>query len=585
VPQYRTTLATDNGLLTTDHGPTHKMSQLITLIWLKWRLFRNSLRSSKAVFNQLASILGLLLALVLALLVAIGLGFAAYVLTHPEIAEMLRRPAARRDPSESLSTEFILFSIFAFIYLMWATVPLSIGGSKQFEAGKLLLYPITLRKLFALDFLSEITSIHSIFAIPAIVAMCIGAGLGSGNLAITLLAALPATAFGLALSKWLSTTIGSVVRRKRARGETIIALVGAAAGLGGALAGQVAPILMKHAESLRALRWTPPGAAAYLLDTSASDDPLAYIGAYILLTFYTAVLVIGTYWLSRRAALGLEGKRRRQAAVVTNESMVGYTGWKLPLLSAELSAIVEKELRYALRNAQLRMLALMPLILIVIRLFNSRSFGHGVQSTGGAETDFLTYASGLIATGGVLYVFLLLAGLSCNLFAFEESGMRTLILSPVPRWKILFGKNLAVIILALVFSTMLLFINAVVFRDIDASILLFALLSFVCFAALTSLIGNWFSISFPKRMQFGKRLNVSGIAGLLLIPLLILLSLPPFLSTLAGYFTQSLLVEYATLASLATAFVGLYFFVIDYQGRALERREVEILDAVREPDQ
>jgi hypothetical protein len=560
------------------------MSQLLTLIWLKWRLFRNSLRSSKAIFNQLASILGLLAAFVFALIVAIGLGFAAYALTHPEIAEMLRRPGTRRNTSDSFSTELILFSIFAFIYLMWATLPLSIGSSKQFDAGKLLLYPITLRKLFALDFLSEITTIHSIFAIPAIVAMSIGAGLGSGNLAISLLAAVPTILFGLALSKWLSISIGSMVRRKRARGETILALVGAIAGLGGALAGQVAPTLMKHAESLKALRWTPPGAAAYLLDPDTATEPVSYAGTFLLLTGYGVILVLGTYWMARRVALGFEGKRKRQVAV-TNEATGDYIGWKLPLLSPELSAIVQKELLYATRNAQVRMLALMPLILVVLRLFNSKSFGTGMPSTSGAETDFITYAGGLIAAGGVLYVFLMLTGLSCNLFALEEGGMRAFILSPLQRWKILVGKNIAVTILALVFSTFLLVVNAILFGDIGLGVLLFVVLSFVCFAALISVIGNWFSLSFPKRMQFGKRLNVSGVAGLLLIPLLILLGLPPFLSTLAGYFTQSLLVEYATLAALATFFVGLYFSLIGFQGRALQRREVEILEAVREPDQ
>src|SRR5687767_4833765 len=320
------------------------MSQLLTLIWLKWRLFRNSLRSSKAVFNQLASILGLLAAFVLAVVVAVGLGFAAYALTNPEIAEMLRRPGARRNASESLSTSFILFSIFAFIYLMWATLPLSIGSSKQFDAGKLLLYPITLKKLFALDFLSEITTVHSIFAIPAIIAMSIGAGLGSGNLAISLLAAVPAILFGLALSKWLSITIGSVVRRKRARGETIVALVGAIAGLGGALAGQLAHTLMKHAESLKALRWTPPGAATDLLDPATTSDSLAYAGTFLLLTGYAVILVLGSYWMARRAALGFEGKRKRQVAIAAKESTAGYAGWKLPFLSPELSAVVEKEL-------------------------------------------------------------------------------------------------------------------------------------------------------------------------------------------------------------------------------------------------
>jgi hypothetical protein len=43
---------------------------------------------------------------------------------------------------------------------------LSIGGSKQFDAGKLLMYPITLRKVFAVDFHHEFTTLHSVFAIP-----------------------------------------------------------------------------------------------------------------------------------------------------------------------------------------------------------------------------------------------------------------------------------------------------------------------------------------------------------------------------------------------------------------------------------
>src|SRR5919106_3104613 len=227
------------------------MSQLLTLIWLKWRLLRNSLRSSKAVVNKAASILGTLLALLLSLVVALILGVVAYALTQPDVLDdAFRHPAARDFPIRA-STEFIFFSMFGILYLMWATVPLSIGGSKQFDAGKLLMYPITLRKLFAVDFISELTTLHSVFAVPAMIAISVGAGLGSGNLAIALIGAVPATLFGVSLSKWLSTTIGSLLQRRRARGETIVALIGAVAGLSGALAGQIAPTLFRHAESLR----------------------------------------------------------------------------------------------------------------------------------------------------------------------------------------------------------------------------------------------------------------------------------------------------------------------------------------------
>jgi hypothetical protein len=554
------------------------MSQLLTLIWLKWRLLRNSLRSSKAVVNRVASILGMLIALFLALIVAVILGFAAYGLSQPDALGNAFRRTATRDISASASAEFIFFSMFGLIYLMWATVPLSIGGSKQFDAGKLLMYPITLRKLFAVDFLSELTTLHSVFAIPAVIAICVGVAFGTGHTTAAFLVTFPAILFGVALSKWLSTTIGSLFRRKRARGETIVALIGAVAGLSAAVLGQIAPILFKHAESFRSLRWTPPGAAAYLL-VGPPNDTAGYALAFVTLSAYGVALVILTYWIARRAALGMEGRRRQKTAVVA-ETTTGYSGWQLPLVSAELSAVIEKEMRYAMRNAQVRMMALMPLILILIRVVNAQRWGAARTPPPGS---FLTYGSGLLATGGVLYVFLILAGLSCNHFAFEEGGMRTLILSPIDRRKILLGKNIAITLLALIFATILLTLNTIVFRDLDAPKLLFISLSFVSFAALSATMGNWLSIRFPKRMRFGKRLNVSGVAGLLLIPMVIVLGTPPVLATLVGLFMSSLVYEYVALFVFAVLAVGFYFLMLNFQGRSLAKREIDILEAVREP--
>src|ERR1051325_6371602 len=281
------------------------MSQLLTLIWLKWRLLRNSMRSSKAVVNKVASMLGMLIALVLSLVLALGLGVAAYALSLPDALGSAFRHSASRD-LPATSVEFIFFSILSFVYLMWATVPLSIGGTKQFDASRLLMYPITLRKLFAVDFVSELTTLHSLFAVPAVLAMCIGAGLGSGHLSTMLIVAIPAILFGVALSKWLSATIGLLVRRKRARGETIVALIGAVVGLGAAVAGQVLPLLFKHAESFRSLRWTPSGAAAFLLVSNAADDTFAYPVAFLTLSAYAIALIFATYWIARRSALGLE---------------------------------------------------------------------------------------------------------------------------------------------------------------------------------------------------------------------------------------------------------------------------------------
>ena len=555
------------------------MSQLGTLIWLKWRLLRNSLRSSRAVVNRVASILGMVIALAFALILALVLGLVAYTLTQPEGFGSALHRTATRDVPENLSTEFIFFSIFGVVYLMWATVPLSLGGGKQFEAGKLLMYPITLRKLFLVDFISEFTTLHSVFLVPAVFALCVGAGLGSGKLWVTQIVAIPAALVGVGLSKWLSTIIGSLLRRKRARGETLVAMLGVIFGLGAAVAGQIVPLLFKHADSLRSLRWTPPGAAAFLLVGNPASDVVAYVAAFLTLSAYAIVLIVATYWIVRRSALGIEG-RRKQKVVVESADTAVYSGWQLPLLSNDLSAMVEKELRYLMRNAQVRMMALMPLLVIFIRLVNSQRFG---TTRRGMSNSFLTYGSGLLLIGGVLYVFIILAGLTCNLFAFEEGGMRTLILSPIDRRKILLGKNIVLTFLALVFVTVLVILNTIIFRDMTIGSLLFLVLSFVIFAALSSTVGNWISIRFPKRMRYGKRLNVSGVGGLFVIPLILLLMTPPVVATLVGYFTQSLINEYLLLTLFALVSVGLYSLMINFHGRLLARREIVILEAVREP--
>ena len=562
------------------------MSQLLTLLWLKWTLFRNAMRSRKARINQLATILGTLVALAFSLLIALGLGIAAYVLTsqvvasHIEQARVAGKTAAGIPPAH-----FLFFMIFGFLYLLWATLPLSLGSGAQFEPGRLLMYPVSLRKLFALDLISELVSLPSLFAVPAVIAIAIGAALGTGSPVKALIAIVPVIAFGIVLAKWLATAIGALTRRRRTRGETVLALIAGVAGLAGAFMGQLAPLVVRHADSFGGLRWTPPGAAAFALTVGlGKNGDWPYVLSLITLCAYTLPLAFGTYWIAQRSVLGKGGRKRRTApSPPLAGSAAAYTGWDIPLLPAEVSGLVEKELRYALRNAQLRMMALMPLMLLAVRFMNTRRPGGTRRPLSGnllEGSGFLHYGSGLIVTGGVLYVFMILSGIACNQFAFEEGGMRTFVLSPVERRKILIGKNIVVALIALVFSTLLLIINEIAFRDLTPEVLLFVALNFLVFAVIMTVAGNWFSVRFPKRMKFGKRTNVSGVAGLLILLVMMAMALPPLLAVGAGYFAQSLLIEYITLALFAALAALLYYPLVRLQGRSLERRERDILEVV-----
>ncbi|HKQ53579.1 MAG TPA: hypothetical protein VJT74_14480 [Pyrinomonadaceae bacterium] len=566
------------------------MSQFAALIWLKWTLFRNSLRSRKAVLSQAASILGTLTAVVVALAIALVLGFTVYRMLSPgAAAEILAQlppghPYAAEVREMMRSGFLLLFMVFAILYLMWATVPLSLGGGSQFTPGRLLLYPVSLKKLFAIDFLSELGSLGSIFAVPIIAAVAVGAGLGLGNLVAALPAALLALCCGISLAKWLQTAMSALMQKRRTRGETVLALIGVVVGLGGAFLGELAVYLSRHGGELRPLRWTPPGAAAVALTEGLrAGGGTVYATALAVLAGYSLVLVFVTYLIARRSALGAGGAQRASAAPKSVEAAATvHTGWHLPLLSPQISAVVEKELRYALRNAQLRMMAVMPLFLIAVRLLRGSRAGAGASSSlrDLPVTSFAAYTEGLLVAAGVLYVFLILSSLACNLFAYDGGGMRSLILAPVARRTILLGKNLTIALLAFVFCAVLLVVNQLVFRDLSAAALAVAGLSFVFFAACFSVIGNWLSIRFPKQLEFGKRMNASGVTGFLLIPIMLALAAPVLLAVFFGYLAQSLTVKYATLALFAALGVALYGLSISAQARSLERSERQILDAV-----
>ena len=126
--------------------------------------------------------------------------------------------------------------------------------------------------------------------------------------------------------------------------------------------------------------------------------------------------------------------------------------------------------------------------------------------------------------------------------------MRTLILSPVDRRKILLGKNIAITFIALIFSIALLTLNAIVFRDLTPSG------SSLCRREFHHVRGNQFDnrqLDFDslsqahalrkanERVRHGRdsfdpvdnRARRASVAA-----------------TLVGYFTQSMLNEYLTLA-------------------------------------
>jgi hypothetical protein len=541
-------------------------AQLRALVWLKWALFRNALRSRRGAANRAA-------ALGVSLLVAAGMGAAGYALAGD--TDLARAVAGGRGAAtEPL---LLLFGLAAMIFLMWGLLPLSLGTGSQFDPGPLLLYPVSLRRLFLIDLVSETTSLASLFAAPTLLAVGLGAGLARGRVAAAVAAAAVAAVFGLALSKLLATAVIGLLRRKRTRGETLLAVLGLAGAFSGVLISQGLTAAERAERFPAVLEWTPPGALVVAL---AADGGARYLSAVALLALYAASAVALTYKIAARSLSTGGGEGRARAARSVAGAGARAAGWRLPFGSEQLSAVFEKELRYALRNAQLRVMVLMPAVVTVALSFglDPRRRGFDLSSAG-------AYFEGVRPALGMYYLFVILSSLTSNLFGYDGAGVRAFVLSPAPRRTILLGKNLAMLCVAMSGVGVVTLTNRLVYGPLSWRAHLFGALSFLFFASVFTAFGNVLSARYPKRIEFGKRMNASGVAGLLMVPVLVLVIVPPALAVLAGWAAGSAWVGCAILAAFAAVALGSYALTLGAQGRAFERRELGVLEAVARRDE
>ncbi|HZI18090.1 MAG TPA: hypothetical protein VEY09_05785 [Pyrinomonadaceae bacterium] len=561
------------------------MSHLRTLVWLKWRLFVNSMRSRRAAAGRVASALGTLGGLAFSLAVAAGLGVAAYYFSAP--------PAEGVDPARAPALR-VGYAFFVFVLTMalmsWALMPLAVGGGSRFEPTRMLLYPVSLRKLFAFDILSDLTSLVAVFAVPSILALGVGAGLARGRLAGGLLVSLSAVAFGLAAAKMLALSVGALMRARRARGEMLLALLGGGLGLSGVLMGQLMPVLERSPQLLEAARWTPSGAAAYgLVNGLRADGAADLLVSLLTLWLYAAACLLLAYRVARRTALGIGGERRAARAALRPSALSAIggeaaeraeagalkveAGWRVPYMSPPLAAVFEKEMRYAARNAQLRVVALMAVGVTLAFRFARPAEGAGLAG-------LTPHAEGAGSVFTLVYVFMLMSPLSTNLFGYDGAGMRALVLSPVPRRLILLGKNLAVLAVTAALAAAGVVAGGLVSGDLSAGSLLFAALAFCVYAPTFAAFGNSMSLRWPKRMEFGKQMNRSGVAGLLLLPFVVAMLAPPAAAILVAHLSGAGALRYVILGAFAAASLALYWPLVNRQGRALARAELDILEAV-----
>jgi len=243
-------------------------------------------------------------------------------------------------------------------------------------------------------------------------------------------------------------------------------------------------------------------------------------------------------------------------------------------LPQQALAVFRKELLYLKRNTFLFFGLIFPPMLLLF---------FSVQLTGEHSTAFKHGLSpDRFFPGMMAYLVLILIAPAYNCFAYEGKGIQTYYMSPVRFREILLAKNL--ITASVLFSEIALCIGLVGWRvglpTVPVLIATVAALIFSIVGQLT--IANWSSLSFPRKIDFGKMQGQrnSGMSVLVVFLVQIGFAGVSALILLSARWTGNPWLPAEVFAVLAAAAVGGYFAALDAFTQLAEAKKEVLIDAL-----
>ncbi|WP_287129880.1 hypothetical protein [Candidatus Cyanaurora vandensis] len=535
------------------------MNQFNTLLWLRYRLFRGSLQSRETKLGAWAGVLGLSLLGLLALGAGSLIFMGLIVILLP-----------RKAPLEMT----IAAGLWAVLWFQVLTTVLAqaTGAGAVVDPRRFLLYPIPLARLFTLNGLTTVADVSCWPLLPATVALLLAPTVyfqSGWGVVLVLLGVLWLGVVGFTLNLVLAWLLGQGGQRREV---TTALLIG-----GVSVLPQVFLVIQARFPQLFAqwrsvlspwqglLKFLPPQALAIGM-AELQQGQLSGLGLalVVVLGWCLGLLALG-YWCFGRLALQVE----------TGGTKAGRTSWHLPDawwgLSTGTGAILNKQLRYLGRNP-LSYFLLVPVVVV----FGGLGLGISAES-------FREWG-GLWVLVGVSNGFLFSAQFANNMFGFDGPGFKTYLLSPVPWQQVLLAHNLAqgVWILPQVFGGVLLLQGLTGGLRLD--LLPLTVMSVVVLGVVYSLLGNWFSILVPTRLEFGvQRRRRNFPLGLALAPLAglgvnLVVLLPLVLLVLGAHWLQNtLLLQTGTILIMGIALL-VYPAGLNAQASWLETRQDQVLE-------
>lgn len=569
------------------------MHQVRALIWLRWRLGLNRLRSLAGWANLAsAGLIGLLVAGA-GLGLAVLLGFATYYATQRDDLQHLR---------------VILFFAFCFFAFVAIILPVFRGFMTQgIDVSRFSIFPLSRRRLYAVTLGSHAFTSEQFFYYPGLIVLCLTGALprGLGALAGSTIVGLLAVSYVI-WSHAAVLALQIVVRSRRFKeilsiGALVLVLLATLIPLvlhsddkepqGQTLPEKIVALIRGESEAgepglfLTAAKTLPPGlAASGLVGLHRGQGALPWWAALVgLLLWNGAGLGLGYFVFSthhfgvrERARKKARAARRAGAAVRERRPLTIKAG-PIALLPDAILAVAGKELRYLGRSA-LGKYGIIALPLVVVIILMAMGEGGSQPFMGLAPESLLLY-------GILLYAVLLSNNPVHNAFAWERGGVQSYFLSPTPLHRVIAGKNLAVLAVNALVFILCMAIWTFFVRLPDARTWVMSVLFFADALGIFILVGNVVSILFPRAMDVSSLASSPSQAGTLFAFLSVFAAGGVLLITMAVPALLGLAsLQPVGLAVVLIAVVAGYFVVLKLAARLLEERREAVIEAVTSKD-
>jgi ABC-2 type transport system permease protein len=536
--------------------------QIRLVVGLRWRIIRHSFSNK----SRRLDLLGLIFSGVFGALFVIGVTIAFFFGTRSLLENHL---------------EQFLGLLFLALLLWWQLFPILLAGlAPQFTFRSLLRFPLNLSAFYLIGLAYGLADSAALAALIWMAAM-VAATLVAQPMAapVMLIVCAMFAVLNITMERLLGAWVEKLLAKRRTREVFFTLFILSMVSLQ-----FLNPILQKYGRILAPMvrSWLP---YFWLLPSSFAGAAVAqvtqhqWLAALLKLFGLAMYLLLFSFLLWKRYAQLYAGEELSEtAAPLRKEKRTELTAADgsdaLSFLPPQVLAVFRKELLYLKRNTFLFFGLIIPPMMLLF---------FSVEFTGAHPSAFKKGVSpDLFFPGMMAYLVLIVIAPSYNCFAYEGKGIQTYFTSPTRFREILIAKNLVTVLL--LFIEIAFCVGLVGWRVGLPSIpVLFATLAALVFSILGQLaVANWSSLSFPRKIEFGKMQGQrnSGMSVLILFGVQIFFGGVSSVILFSGRWTGSPWLPAEIFAVLAAAALGGYKSSLDAFTLLAEKKKEVMIDAL-----